>query len=149
MVAKKKKHNLVELPNFSLSVGRGVAFSCRLETPLFSIVCTTFNRPKLLLRAVNSVLRQHFEDFELIIVNDGSTNDTSSVAKTFHDSRIVYLEHTKNKGLNAARNTGIMKAKGKLLAFLDDDDELSTRSFSINTMAGDCVPNIYYVLEWI
>jgi glycosyltransferase involved in cell wall biosynthesis len=95
------------------------------EKPLFSIICTTFNRQKLLLRAVNSVLRQQFEDFELIIINDGSNDDTSSVVKTIHDRRIVYLEHTKNRGLNAARNTGIMKAKGKLLAFLDDDDELA------------------------
>jgi len=99
--------------------------------PMFSIVCTTFNRSKLLLRAVNSVLRQRFKDFELIIVNDGSTDDTSSLVKTFYDSRIIYLEHVKNRGLNAARNTGILKAKGKFLAFLDDDDELAESALEI------------------
>ncbi len=95
------------------------------EKPFFSVVCTTFNRSKLLSRAVNSVLRQQFEDFELIIVNDGSTDDTSSVVKTFSDSRVIYLEHAKTRGMNAARNTGINKARGKLIAFIDDDDELN------------------------
>jgi glycosyltransferase involved in cell wall biosynthesis len=61
----------------------------------------------------------------LIIVNDGSKDDTSDVVKKFQDSRIVYLEHRSNRGLNAARNTGINKARGTLIAFLDDDDELS------------------------
>ena len=101
------------------------------EKPFFSIVCTTHNRAKLLLRAVNSVLRQEFKDFELIIVNDGSTDETCNVLNTFKDRRIICLEHPNALGLNAARNTGIMKARGKLIAFLDDDDELSDSALEI------------------
>ena len=92
---------------------------------LFSVVCPTFNRSKLLRRAINSVLRQQFRNFELIIVNDGSTDDTKDVVKSYNDERIIYLEHEKNKGLNAAINTGFLIGKGKYITKLDDDDELS------------------------
>ena len=91
---------------------------------LFSVVCPTFNRSRLLPRAINSVLRQHFQDFELIIVNDGSTDDTKEVVKQYNDKRIVYVEHEENRGLSAACNTGFGKARGKYITKLDDDDEL-------------------------
>jgi len=92
---------------------------------LFSIVCPTFNRSKLLRRAIDSALRQQLEDFELIIVNDGSTDDTRDLVSSCNDERIIYIEHEKNMGLNAARNTGFNRAKGKYIVTLDDDDELS------------------------
>lgn len=91
---------------------------------LFSIICPTFNRSKLLGRAINSVLKQQHANFELIIVNDGSTDNTRALVQSYNDQRIVYLEHDNNRGLNAALNTGLQKAKGRYIAKLDDDDEL-------------------------
>jgi glycosyltransferase involved in cell wall biosynthesis len=69
-----------------------------------------------------SVLNQTFERFELIIVDDHSTDDTSSVASSFSDPRIQYVINHRTKGACGARNTGIFSAKGKWVAFLDDDD---------------------------
>ncbi len=91
--------------------------------PKVSVIIPTYNRAKLLPRAVNSVLNQTFKDFELIIVDDASTDNTEEVVKTFKDSRIKYIKHRINKGGAAARNTGIKASKGEYIAFLDDDDE--------------------------
>jgi len=90
--------------------------------PLVSVVIPTFNRPDQLLSAVKSVLGQTFTAFEAIIVNDGGI-DVSKLLKTLDDHRIVHIRHEKNKGLAATRNTGIRAAKGKYIAYLDDDDE--------------------------
>lgn len=98
---------------------------------VFTIVCATFNRSNLLRRAINSVLKQQFSNFELIIVNDGSTDDTRDTVKSIKDERIVYIEHENNLGSNAAFNTGVQKAKGKYVALLGDDDELSERALQM------------------
>jgi glycosyltransferase involved in cell wall biosynthesis len=91
--------------------------------PVFSIILPTFNRENLLLRAIKSVLPQSFENFELIIVDDASTDNTAGIVKQFADPRIRYYNHTKNLGVAAARNSGIRIAKGRYISFLDDDDE--------------------------
>jgi glycosyltransferase involved in cell wall biosynthesis len=70
------------------------------------------------------VLNQTYQNFELIIVNDGSLDDTEKVVKSFKDRRIRYGKQTKNKGMLAARNMGFDLSKGKYIALLDDDDEL-------------------------
>jgi len=70
------------------------------------------------------VLNQTYQNFELIIVDDGSTDNTEEVVKSFTDNRIIYYKHEKNKGVLAARNTGWDLAKGKYNCKLDDDDEL-------------------------
>lgn len=88
-------------------------------------MCPAFNRSRLLGRAIDSVLRQELADFELVVVNDGSTDDTRGVVSHYKDKRIVYVEHETNKGYNAAINSGINMARGKYVAKLDDDDELS------------------------
>lgn len=108
---------------------------------LFSIVCPTFNRSKLLGRAIDSVLRQQLGDFELIIVNDGSTDDTRDLVSRYNDKRIVYIEHEKNKGTMAACNTGFDKAKGTYIAKLDDDDELSNHALQVAFDAFNELPN--------
>jgi glycosyltransferase involved in cell wall biosynthesis len=91
--------------------------------PLVSVVIPTHNRAHLLGRAVNSVLRQTFVDFELIVVDDASTDDTASVIGSLHDQRIKYTRHGLNLGAPAARNTGILSAQGDYIGLLDDDDE--------------------------
>ena len=91
--------------------------------PKVSVIICTYNRADLLPRAVNSVLAQTFTDFELIIVDDYSTDNTQEVIGTFADPRILSLRQDENSGLPASRNTGIRLARGKYVAFLDDDDE--------------------------
>ncbi len=90
--------------------------------PFFSVVIPTHNRASLLRRAVDSVLCQTYDNFELIIVDDHSTDETMQVAKSYSDSRVKYILNKGTKGACGARNTGIFTAKGKWTAFLDDDD---------------------------
>ena len=89
--------------------------------PLVSVVIPTFNREKVVGRAVNSVLNQSFRDFECIVVDDGSTDETGSVLRGFADK--IKVIKTENRGVSAARNTGAKLAVGKYIAFLDSDDE--------------------------
>ena len=91
--------------------------------PKISVVLPTYNRSKVLGRAIRSVLQQSFRDFELIVVDDGSTDDTEEVVRAFSDERVIYIRQTNNAGASAARNVGIQHAKAHLVAFQDSDDE--------------------------
>ena len=87
------------------------------------MIIPTFQRPVLLRGAITSVLKQTFQNFEIIVVDDASNDNTEDVLKSISDSRIRYIKHQTNMGGSAARNTGIKKAFGEYIAFLDDDDE--------------------------
>jgi glycosyltransferase involved in cell wall biosynthesis len=91
--------------------------------PTVSIIIPTYNREQLLGRAIQSALAQTYQDFELIIIDDGSTDNTDRLVKSFNSEKIRYIRHKKNKGPAAARNTGIRSAKGNYIAFQDSDDE--------------------------
>ncbi len=91
--------------------------------PCVSVVLPTYNRARILKRAVDSVLNQTFTNFELIIVDDCSQDNTEDIIATFSDPRIKYIKHKINRGGCAARNTGIINATGKYIAFQDSDDE--------------------------
>lgn len=93
------------------------------KKPIFSVIIPTFNRGKVIRRSIDSVLKQTFTDIELIVIDDGSNDNTESVVKDFHDSRLHYLKNEKNEGANHARNMGIRVARGKYFSFLDSDDE--------------------------
>jgi glycosyltransferase involved in cell wall biosynthesis len=93
------------------------------EGPLISVVLPTYNRSKLLTRAIDSALAQTYQNYELIIIDDGSTDDTESVVNQYSDTRIVYLKQNVNRGGAEARNIGIKEAKGEYIALLDSDDE--------------------------
>lgn len=80
--------------------------------PTVSVVIPTYNRAHLLGRAIQSVLNQTYHDFEIIVVDDGSTDNTEKVVKSFNDPRIHYIRHDQNRGGSAARNTGIKMARG-------------------------------------
>jgi glycosyltransferase involved in cell wall biosynthesis len=92
-----------------------------IDRPAFSIIIPTYNRKDKLLTAVKSVLAQTFKDFEIIVINDAGDSPEYELKK-LNDSRIKYIQHDSNIGLSAARNTGLKTAKGKYIAFLDDDD---------------------------
>lgn len=89
--------------------------------PKVSAIIPTYNRLPMLKKAVDSVLNQDFEDFELIVVDDGSTDGTGEAMKQF-GGRVKLIQHSENKGVSAARNEGILHSKGKYIAFLDSDD---------------------------
>ncbi len=88
--------------------------------PRVSVIIPTFNRGRILEEAVESVLAQTFEDFELVVVDDGSTDDTRQRLQRF-DRRIEYV-HQANQGVSAARNAGLRHSAGRLVALLDSDD---------------------------
>jgi len=89
-----------------------------------SVIIPTYNRAHLVGRTIQSVLNQTYKNFEIIIVDDGSSDNTEQAVKSFGDKRIEYLQFEENSGSSAApRNTAIKIAKGKYIAFLDSDDE--------------------------
>ncbi|MBX3304464.1 MAG: glycosyltransferase [Nitrospira sp.] len=92
-----------------------------LRRPKVSVILPSYNRPDRLTEALQSVLRQSYQDFEIVVVNDGGTDVGATVA-ALNDGRIMYIQHDRNRGLAAARNTGLRAAKGKYVAYLDDDD---------------------------
>jgi len=88
---------------------------------LFSVIIPAFNRAKIINRAINSILEQTFSDFEIIVVDDGSTDDTKNKVLSIRDSRIKYI-YQSNNGVCAARNYGFSVASSEYIAFLDSDD---------------------------
>ena len=88
-----------------------------------SVILPTYNRATLLSRSIGSVLVQTFEDLELIVVDDGSRDDTADVVKAIGDPRVRYVPLGRNRGLSAARNAGLAESRGEFLAFQDSDDE--------------------------
>ena len=97
-----------------------------MERPFFSVVMPAYGVEKYLKKAVDSIRNQTFEDWELIIVEDGSPDRTGELADRLagKDLRIRAVHHEKNKGLSQARNTGIHHAKGKYIWFMDPDDSV-------------------------
>jgi glycosyltransferase involved in cell wall biosynthesis len=87
-----------------------------------SVILPTYNRAVQLRRALASVLRQTYNDYEIIIIDDGSTDDTQAVVAAFNSSVPILYSYQANRGRSAARNAGIKMAQGTLVAFLDSDD---------------------------
>jgi glycosyltransferase involved in cell wall biosynthesis len=91
--------------------------------PKVSVIIPVFNRPEAVRRAIESVLAQTCQDFEIIVVDDASTDATPAVVAAFADSRISLIRHERNRGGSAARNTGIRASSAPYVGFLDSDDE--------------------------
>lgn len=89
----------------------------------FSVIIPTYNRVEFILLAIRSVLLQSYKNFELIVVNDGSTDETENVVATIKDDRLRYV-YIENSERGKARNTGVQMATGDYVTFLDSDDQL-------------------------
>ena len=111
-----------------------------MATPIFSIIIPAYNADKVLNKAIESVLNQNFELFELIIIDDGSQDNTKNIAYKYaaEDSRIHVLVQS-NCGASSARNKGIEYAKGQYIMFLDSDDRYKANYLS--TIYGDLLQN--------
>ncbi|GMV50143.1 MAG: glycosyltransferase [Nitrospira sp.] len=97
----------------------GTAFT---RSPTVSVIVPTYNRPDRLRQALDSLNRQKFQDFEVIVVNDGTASVEAVVAESDAIGRMTVVNHDHNRGLAAARNTGLRMARGTYIAYLDDDD---------------------------
>ena len=103
-----------------------------MSKPLISVIIPVYNLEKYISYAVNSIISQDMTDWELIIVDDGSTDNTGQVCDTFLQmDRRIRVFHTPNRGVSAARNIGLEHAKGKYVAFLDGDDIYSPLGLKI------------------
>ncbi len=98
--------------------GRPATF---MRSPKVSVIVPTYNRPDRLKEALQSIIRQTCQDFEILVVNDGGSDVAATVA-ALNDGRIIYIQHDRNRGLAASRNTGLAAATGTYIAYLDDDD---------------------------
>ncbi len=113
-----------------------------------SVVVPTYNTIAYLPDAIDSILRQTFEDFEILLVNDGSTDVTDQWAKKLVDPRIRYI-HQENQGLSAARNTGINLAQGRYIALLDADDLWESTKLEKQVAYLEENPEVGMVHSWV
>jgi len=104
-----------------------------MTNPLISIIIPVYRTEEYLAECLDSVKKQTLDDFEAIIVNDATPDNAMRIAQRFSevDSRFIIVAHDENKGLGAARNTGLDKAKGSYLLFLDSDDLLAQDALSL------------------
>lgn len=102
-----------------------------MNWPRLSIIVPVFNLEEFLPNCINSILNQDFKDFELILINDGSTDNSGKICDNYglRDNR-VHVYHQENLGVSATRNSGIEKASGELICFVDGDDELYPNSLT-------------------
>ncbi len=110
-------------------------------SPTVSIIIATFNREKLLKEAIESVLVQTFSDYELLIIDDGSSDNTRDMIQSFDNPKIKYI-YQKNKGRSVARNVGLNLAKGKYITFLDSDDLYLPNKLMMQVKHLDAHPHI-------
>lgn len=92
--------------------------------PTISIIIPTYNRAGTLPRAIDSVLKQDYDNWELVIVDDGSMDNTSEILAGYRDSRITVIKHAQNQGVTAAENTGLDAMHGTWFTLLGSDDEI-------------------------
>lgn len=121
-----------------------------MRTPRVSIVMPVYNGERFLNQAIQSLLRQNFSDFELILINDGSRDSSASVLDTYarSDARITVITHTANLGIVIALNEGIARARGQYVARMDADDIAAPTRFEKQVQALDSDSNLSLVGSW-
>jgi len=105
------------------------------NAPLISVIMPIFNAQQDLREAIESVLQQSFVDFELLIIDDGSTDQSVQIIRSFGDPRIRLISQAQNLGLVAALNTGISEARGQFIARMDGDDICLPERFALQLTA--------------
>ncbi|MDR7496584.1 MAG: glycosyltransferase family 2 protein, partial [Armatimonadota bacterium] len=94
-----------------------------MTVPTVSVIIPTYNRAHMVPRAIHSVLAQTFADFELLVVDDASTDGTEEIVRGIADPRLRYIWRPANGGVSAAQNTGLAAARGEFISILHSDDE--------------------------
>ncbi len=111
--------------------------------PQVTVVVPIYNSAKTIKRAIDSIVAQTFSDLEIVVVDDGSTDQGSDVVAQYGISNLNLIKHLHNKGAAAARNTGVVAARGRLIAFLDSDDvwrrDKVERQVAAINLAGDSI----------
>ena len=117
--------------------------------PKVSVIIPTYNCAHFLPDAIQSVLDQSFQDFELIVVDDGSTDNTEEVVRSFSDTRLTYIRQV-HQERSAARNTGIQASGGEYVTFLDSDDRYLPGKLSLQVPVLDAHPDKGMVISgWV
>ncbi len=121
-----KKYLTISICIVTLFVTSIISYNVYFNKPLVSVILLTYNRADMLPRAIDSILAQTYKNWELIIINDGSTDGTSKVMNEYalKDKRIKTFENDGNKKIVYGRNRGLSEAKGKYIAWIDDDDKV-------------------------
>jgi glycosyltransferase involved in cell wall biosynthesis len=110
--------------------------------PKVSVCMPTYNQGRYLRQALESVLRQKLQDFEIVVFDDASTDETPEIVAAFHDERIRYFRQERNVGIAANRNSCIAKARGRYLAWLDSDDVYLTDMLAVQSAILETHPNV-------
>jgi glycosyltransferase involved in cell wall biosynthesis len=113
-----------------------------MPSPFFTVVVTTYNRERIVRRCVDSCLAQSFDDLEVVVVDDASTDGTVAALEAYEDPRVRVVVHERNRGINPARHTGAVAVQGEWVVVVDSDDELMPNALErlhevITTRAGD------------
>ena len=116
-----------------------------MQKPFFTVIIATYNRQKLLSEAIDSVLSQSYKNFELIIVNDCSTDNTFEYLSTLDNESIKVFSNKKNMHVSYSRNFGIDNAKGEWIVFLDDDDKMMSNKLKVLYSAIQKYENITFI----
>jgi len=102
-----------------------------LASPLISVVMPAYNAGAFIRESIDSILNQSMQDFELLIINDGSSDDTEAVVQSFQSGKIAYRAQPENRGVPATRNALLGMARGEYIAFADSDDVYHPRRLEI------------------
>jgi glycosyltransferase involved in cell wall biosynthesis len=119
------------------------------ESPKVTTVIPVYNREKYIGHAIDSILAQTFTDFELLVIDDGSTDRSREIVRSYHDPRIRLVCNETNEGIPKTRNTGIRLARGEYLAFLDSDDWAYPERLAKQVAFLDSHPDYAAVSAWI
>lgn len=119
-----------------------------LKTPLVSVIMPVYNGEKYLREAIDSILNQTFKDFELLLINDASTDNSEEIINSYNDSRIIYIKNEQNLGLIKTLNKGLDLAKGEFIARMDADDISSPERFAKQIALFESNPEIGVCGTW-
>ena len=111
-----------------------------MKTPKISVIMPAYNSEQYIAEAIESILNQTFSDFEFIIINDGSTDKTADIVRSYDDSRIRFIDNSVNQGISTTANLGLELANGEYIARMDSDDISHSNRFEKQVTYMDAHP---------